>query len=223
MVGNLSNSLFIFLDESGDLGWKFDAPNGAGGSSRYLTIAAVCVPPTKAYLLDRLLRAMYIKYKWTPGKERKFVQLKPSQRIEFATDAKRLCDANQDIILHAIVVKKQNVQPHIQHDGNKLYNYMIKLALIKRMAKHDLVTLMPDQRSIKVESGNSLPDYLQTELWFTEKAITTLKCKPQDSAHSRGVQFTDFLSGIVQSRYEKNDPHAFQILAPFITVNCLFF
>ncbi len=223
MVGTVSNSVFIYLDESGDLGWKFDAPNGAGGSSRYLTISAVCVPPNKAHLLDRLLRSMYIKYKWAPGKERKFVQLKTSQRIEFATNAKALCDANPDILLHAIVVKKQNVQPHIQGDGNKLYNYMIKLALIKRMAKHDLVTLMPDQRSIKVESGNSLPDYLQTELWFTEKAITTLICKPQDSAHSRGVQFADFISGIIQSRYERNDSHAFRVLAPRLKVNCLFF
>jgi hypothetical protein len=91
------------------------------------------------------------------------------------------------------------------------------------MAKHDVVTLMPDQRSIKVESGNSLPDYLQTELWFTEKAITMLISKPQDSAHSRGVQFADILSGIVQSRYEKNDPHAFQILSPKINTIPLFF
>lgn len=166
---------------------------------------------------------MYIKYKWAPGKERKFVQLKPSQRIEFATDAKALCDANPDIAIYVIVVKKQNVQPHIRQDGNKLYNYMIKLALSKKMATHDVVTLLPDQRSIKVKSGNSLPDYLQTELWFTEKAITTLICRPQDSAHSRGVQFADFVSGIVQSRYEKNEAHAFQVLAPKIKLALLFF
>ena len=110
MPTTVSNSVFIFLDESGDLGWKFDAPNGAGGSSRYLTIAAICVPPTKVHLLDRLLRAMYVKYKWAPGKERKFVQLKPSQLIEFATDAKALCAAHPDIVLHVIVVKKQNVR-----------------------------------------------------------------------------------------------------------------
>ena len=132
LAGIVSSSVFVYLDESGDLGWKFTAPYLAGGSSRYLTIAAVCIPPTKIHLLERLLRAMYVKYKWAPNKERKFVQLSASQRIEFATNAKALCDANPDIALHAIVVKKQNVQPHIRRDGNKLYNYMIKLALIKR-------------------------------------------------------------------------------------------
>jgi hypothetical protein len=114
-------------------------------------------------------------------------------------------------------------KPHIRCDANKLYNYMIKLTLIKRMAKHDVVTLIPDPRSIKVESGNSLPDYLQTELWFTEKAITKLISKPTDSAHSRGIQFADMVSGIVQVRYERNDPHAFQVLSPRLKVIPLFF
>jgi Protein of unknown function (DUF3800) len=102
-----SNSVFIYLDESGDLGFKFDASYGNGGSSRYLTIAAVCVPPTKDYLLDRLLRNMYRKYDWPSGKERKFVQLSSAQRSEFASNANELCAANPDIAIHAIVVKKQ--------------------------------------------------------------------------------------------------------------------
>lgn len=166
---------------------------------------------------------MYIKYKWPTNKERKFVQLSASQRVEFANEAYKLCDKYSDITIHAIVVKKQNVQPHIRNDGNKLYNYMIKLCLIKKLASHDLVTLMPDQRSIKVKSGNSLSDYLQTELWFTEKAITTLNCQPQDSSQSLGVQFADFVSGIVQARYERNEPHAYQAIASKIKLSPLFF
>jgi len=219
----ISNSSIIYLDESGDLGWKFTAPYRKGGSSRYLTIAAICVPPSKVYLLDRILRDMYQKYKWKAGKERKFVQLSPNQRAEFATNAKALCDSNPDIHIHAIVVKKQNVQQHIRADGNKLYNYMIKLSLIKKMAKHDVVTMVPDPRSLKVESGNSLHDYLQTELWFTEKAITTLISKPQDSSQSRGIQFADMISGIIQDRYEDNDAKASSIVMPRVKLTALFF
>jgi SHS2 domain-containing protein len=136
---------------------------------------------------------MYEKYKWPARTERKFVHLLPSQRLEFAQDAKALCDAHPDIAIYAIVVKKQNVQQHIRQDANKLYNYMVKFSLIKKMAKHQVVILMPDQRSIKVKSGNSMWDYLQTELWFTENANTTLVLREQDSAHSRGVQFADFV------------------------------
>lgn len=64
------------------------------------------------------------------------------------------------------------------------------------MAQHDVVTFSPDPRSLKVQSGNSLPDYLQTELWFTEKAITTLINQPEDSAASRGIQFADMIQAL---------------------------
>ena len=31
----------VYLDESGDLGWKFDKPYQNGGSSRFFTIACI--------------------------------------------------------------------------------------------------------------------------------------------------------------------------------------
>ena len=64
---------------------------------------------------------------------------------------------------------------HIRQDPNKLYNYMVKLLLLEQMAKHDRVTFTPDPRSIKVDIGNSLHDYFQTELWFTSESKTVLK------------------------------------------------
>ena len=82
--------------------------------------------------------------------------------------------------------------------------------------------MVPDPRSLKVESGNSLHDYLQTELWFTEKAVTFLISKPQDSSKCRGIQFADIISGIVQDRYEDNDSRAFRLLPP-IKLSNLFF
>ncbi len=140
-----------------------------------------------------------------------------------AVELRKLCDANSDIVIHAIVVKKQNVLAHIQRDSNKLYNYMVRLALLKRMAKYDVVTMIPDPRSIKVKSGNSLHDYLQTELWFTEKANTNLLTCPQDSAMCKGIQLADFLAGMVQGNFEDNASHDFRTIQPILNLNRLFF
>jgi hypothetical protein len=134
-----------------------------------------------------------------------------------------MCDKHRDIFLHGIVVQKVNVMEHIRKDSNKLYNYMIRLSLLDRMAGHDVVTMVPDPRSIKVASGNSLHDYLQTELWFTKKATTNLVTYNCDSKDSLGVQFADMLAGLVQSRYEDNESSDFQILAPRISLCRLFF
>lgn len=146
-----------------------------------------------------------------------------NERSECATELRKLCDANPDIFLHAIVVKKQNVLAHIRADSNKLYNYMIRLAFLGRMAKHDVVTMIPDPRSIKVKSGNSLHDYLQTELWFTEKANTNLLTQPQDSATCKGIQLADFLAGMVQAHFEDNASRDFATIQPRLSLTRLFF
>ena len=143
--------------------------------------------------------------------------------MEFAHTARKMCDQHNDIYLHAMVVKKQNVEEHIRKDANKLYNYMIRLSLLERMSGYDLVTIVPDARSVKVKSGNSLHDYLQTELWFTKNVKTYLSTQPLDSNQSVGVQFADMLSGIVQSRFEDGESNNFQILNPKLKLSCLFF
>lgn len=219
----MPGAVVIYLDESGDLGWKFDAPYRQGGSSRFLTISAVCVPSEKKHLPRRLVKELYAKFKWPSDSERKWSIMTPDEREEFARRAKDLCVKHSDIILHAIVVRKQNVMPHIQQDPNKLYNYMTRLALLDRMAQYDVVTMVPDPRSIRVKSGNSLHDYLQTELWFTKKAVTKLTTNPADSANCLAIQFADMLAGAVQSRFEDNSTAVFQILHPALRLAQLYF
>lgn len=218
----MSNCI-IYLDESGDLGWKFDAPYRKGGSSRYLTITAVCVPSEKNHIPKRIIKDLYTQCGWPISCERKWVQMPAQERTEFASQARKMCDKHTDIYVHAIVVKKERVEEHIRKDGNKLYNYMIKLALLDRMCPYGIVTLIPDPRSIKVKSGNSLPDYLQTELWFTKKVKTELKMQPLDSQACLGIQFADMLAGVVQARFEDNDLDDFKIILPKLRLNCLFF
>jgi len=147
----------------------------------------------------------------------------PPARTAFANAARKMCDQHEDIHLHAMVVKKQNVEEHIRKDANKLYNYMISLLLLDCMASFEAVTMVPDPRSIKVQSGNSLHDYLQTELWFTKKVKTVLTTNPSDSKTSLGVQFADMLAGLVQGGYEDSFFDDLGIVYPKMDVRKLFF
>src|ERR1019366_5793224 len=146
-----------------------------------LTVAATCVPSGKEHLPNRIIADLYTKFNWSPAKEKKWADMSPTPRREFAESVLKLCRSHPDIHLHAMVVKKENVGAHIRKDPNKLYNFMTRLCLLDRMATYEEVTLVPDPRSIKVESGNSLVDYLQIELWFSQKAKTLLLSKPKDS------------------------------------------
>lgn len=202
-------AVHIYLDESGDLGWKFDAPYRNGGSSRYLTISSLVVNSDKKYLPKRLIQKLYKKYNWNPSQEKKWADMNRAQRMSFAQKARILIDNHSDDIRYiSITVMKENVQNHIRDDGNKLYNYMIACSLTDEMSKHKQVTFIPDPRSIKVDSGNSLHDYLGIKLAFEKQVDTQLRTLPADSASNKNVQFADMLSGIAQGHYEdgKSDP-----------------
>lgn len=216
--------MIIYLDESGDLGWKFDAPYRRGGSSRHITIASLVVSQSKKHLPKRLIKKLYKKFRWPTNIEKKWSDMSLVERIWFAEKANELKIQHQaDIRYISITVKKENVQNHIRSDANKLYNYMIGLSLLREMSHHEKVTFVPDPRSIKVESGNSLHDYLQTQLWFEKETSTTLITTPFDSASNLNVQFSDMLSGIVQGHFEDGNSQPWEKLRNTISYKTLFF
>lgn len=213
----------IFLDESGDLGWSLDAPYQRGGSSRYLVIAALLTPEGCIKHPERLIRQLYDHFQWRPRLEKKWVDMPEQARQTFAEAARNMLSQHPEIQCRAIVVNKRNVQPHLRQDSNLLYNYMTRLLLLEEMARHRTVHLMPDARSIKVESGQTFREYLQTELWYTAGARTVLSAHPMNSASSKGLQFADMLAGAIGSHYEFKRSAAFSVLQDAVPVLKLFF
>ena len=216
-------SSIVYVDESGDLGWTFTAPYRNGGSSRYLTIAALCLPRAKKHIPKRLIKDLYQAFKWPIGVEKKWNDMKSIEREEFSRALVKMCTKHPDIHLHGITVKKENVEQHIRTDENKLYNYMIKFLVLDCMARASAVVFIPDPRSIKVQSGNSLHDYLQTELWFTKKTKTILTTDPKDSKTCINLQFADMLAGLIQHRFEDKYFEHMKICVRYLRLKRLFF
>ena len=216
----------IYVDESGDLGWTFTAPYRKGGSSRHLTLAAVLITSEKKHYAKRFIKSLQQKFKISKTDEIKWALLRPIDKNYVANELLSLKQKlGDDLLLMSMTVKKENVMPHIRKDPNKLYNYMMKCLLCEEMAKRPIVTLIPDPRSIKVESGNSMHDYLQTQLWFELNAATQLSTCPIDSKCCNGLQLADLLSGIVQSHFEdkKSIPYSTLSNNGIITPRKLFF
>jgi len=157
--------MFAYLDESGDLGWTLDAPFRHGGSSRFLTIGIMTVPKDRAHVPKRLVKNLYRHTGCPAGQELKAAHLNAAQREWFANKIATLCEREQTVKLMSITVRKENVQWHLRDDPNKLYNFMIRLSLLEHISAFPAVEFVPDKRTIKVASGNSLADYLQIYLW----------------------------------------------------------
>ena len=183
----------------------------------------MAIPDDKKHLPIRVVRSLYQKVGKSPKYELKGTSLTQSQKVFFAEKALNLLNRHPEIKIWVITVKKLKVQDHIRRDSNKLYNYMLKLLLLERIKHYPRVTLYPDEKSIKVKSGNSLVDYLQTELWFGLNAKTILRYIPLESSSSKNLQFVDYICNIVWNHYERNKSIPFNILEPHITTVPLFF
>ena len=216
-------SASFYVDESGDTGWKFNAPYRHGGSSRYLTIASLVCPPAKDHLPKRIVANLYRKFHWNPKKEKKWADMSQEPRKFFAEEAKNLILAYSDIKLFSITVLKTNVNEHIRRDCNRIYNYMIRLSLIDEMCKYGNINFIPDPRSIKIESKTSLHDYLDMFLMFDKGTTSILNTKPCDSANNRNIQFADMLAGAVQNHHEDTISGPWHILEPHVDAKTLYF
>ena len=184
---------------------------------------ALLTPDRERKYPKRLVRRLYESHKWDTSKEKKWSDTNDSERLKFASAAVSLRQRIPTIEYLSMTVYKPRVQDHIRDDANKLYNYMIGLLLLDRMATFDTVTFVPDPRSIKVRSGNSMHDYLQTRLWFDLEAKTKLITDPCDSQNNLNVQFSDMLSGAVQSHYELAKSMPYKKLSSHLTHKTLFF
>ena len=100
---------------------------------------------------------------------------------------------------------------------------MVNFALLDKIKKCSAVDFIPDPRSIKVRSQNSLVDYLQTKLWFEHNSAMIIRYKPMESHLNINLQFADFVSHIIWNRHENNKFDAFNILKPYISIRHLFF
>jgi hypothetical protein len=213
----------VYLDESGDLGWRFDAPYRKGGSSRFLTIAFVICPSEKKYLPKRIVSKLYRRIKANTSIEIKGSSLDIAEKEFVARETVKMLQAHPDIKIIYITVQKENVASHIQQDSNLIYNYMMKLALLKEIDVYPVVNLIRDNKTVKIKSGNSLINYLQTELYFSHDSSSKIIDIPSDSKAVTNLVFIDWLNNIIWANYEDKNSSPYNILKDYIHSNHLFF
>lgn len=213
----------VYLDESGDLGWVFNLDYRRGGSSRYLTIAYIIMPRETHHLLGRLVKDCYKKWGIDPKKEMKGNLMSYSRKDDIVKAVIKMFSNEPRAHMGAVTVKKENVQAHIRKDPNKLYNYMMGLALLEPIKAYEDVELIRDNRSIRVEEGKSIGYYLQMQLWFTLDVETKLHDMPTDSKTSTHIQFVDWISYIVWSAFEDRKVDHYRRLAQFGNFKTLYY
>lgn len=184
-------ALFVYLDESGDTGFRFNK-----GSSRYFVITLLLVDdpvPFAAAVADLRKRLGF-----ADGNEFKFYSASHEVRMAFMRMLRR-----QDFRARTLVIDKTLMtRPHLQK-RETFYSYLVKLIL-----EHDHGTiadamLILDQSVKSKKSKQQLATYLRRAL-NAERAVPKVRdIRYHDSRSDDLIQAIDMLAGAVYSRYHK--------------------
>lgn len=218
-------ALRVFIDESGDLGFKFTKPYGNGGSSRFLVIAYVMVPENKITFPHKIVNEIYLFTNTTPTRELKGSQLIREAKHSVCHKTRNLLKDNPDIEIGTVIVNKENL--HFRNslpseDTHLLYNYMMNIGISNLIKNLNKVKVIPDNKRIKIGSTNSCMDYLKTVLKFDHNSMVSIDYEPQESHLDDNLIFTDWIANITGGHYENNSPF-YKGLLPHIKEHRLFF
>ncbi len=91
----------VYLDESGDLGWRLALPYRRGGSSKFFTLAYIILPSYKNKHINRFVNKFH-KDRNGKKKEVKGAKMRGRRAETIARQISELFDWNNDITIGAI-------------------------------------------------------------------------------------------------------------------------
>ena len=194
--------MYVYLDESGDLGF-------GQGSTKYFTIAFVIVKDPVPF--RRCVKAVKIKHH-IPRE----VELKGNTTREVVKKDLLSRFLELDMEVHAITVKKENVEPKLRKDTNILYNYMVGLSLVERILWEPAgakVVINVDRRIISITSGFNFNQYLSYKIWYErERRDIDLEIHHLDSHQAYAIQGIDVICNSIFRKYNSNNYVLFNII-----------
>lgn len=205
----------VFLDESGDLGWSFDRPNNAGGSSRFITIAGIVIDESQLKFVKRHISELYQKYKLTPKIEKKGCSFSDQDASYIANSISKLIAKAPSFNVISITARKERVIPRLRLDCNIFYNYMLGVMLPDTFRQHSSVHVVLDKRTIKVDHGNNFEAYIKTKCWGELNQNVDITCEYDSSDKNEGIWMADWMANWIWRRYENNQDSAYNILRTF--------
>jgi len=209
------NKIFIYLDESGDLGFN-------KGSSKYFVISFIAMDTKTNLILKRKIKKAKKRHKIGKDVEIKANKSNHSLRVDVL---KEICSL--PIEIYSITTKKQGINKSLRKDTNIFYNYMVNLILVPYIEESKIsnLCLIADSRINKVSKGMRFGDYLKYKVFFENNLYKIkLDIKYLDSLTSYGLQVVDFITNSIFKSYEQaNDRYYKALRGRIIRDNRLYF
>ncbi|MBN3037200.1 MAG: DUF3800 domain-containing protein [Candidatus Diapherotrites archaeon] len=190
--------LHIFLDESGDTGFK------KSGSSKFFVITILLTRDELGIKRAvKRVRQRKLKKKMKQLPEIKANNSSDTTRRRFLTDL-----AGLDIDVLSIILSKDTVYEYLRSKQTKLYHYLANLILNECSLTGEEVHLIVDKRERKRLVRDDFDDYIKRN----NNQCKTITVSHFGSKNSAGLQAVDFLSWAVFRKYESSDGSYYSLI-----------
>ena len=195
---------YIFLDESGDLGFKEK-------SSKWFLFTIV--------LTNNHRRIEKIIKKIRSGLKKKYKKIGELHAYHSLPETKlkilKLLSQEKDLKIFCIILNKKKVYGDFQQQKNHLYNYTANILLDrlhnKKIIKIDEpIELYIDQKDTNKFIRENFEKYLKTN--FKKRGSNKVSIKIKPSHTEKCLQAVDFISWAIFRKYERGDYEYYEII-----------
>jgi len=187
------SSVFVYLDESGDVGFKFRQ-----GSSRYFVVTLLLITDPLPFheAVDELRSSLGFE----AGNEFKWVNSSHDVRWAFLRMLRR-----QDFTARVLVIDKELMTAPHMRKRDTFYNFLVQLVL-----KHDNgtireATLILDESVKSKKSKQHLATYLRQQLNANPEDRKIREVRYHASHSDNLIQAADMLTGAVYTHYHRGN------------------
>lgn len=199
---------YIFLDESGDLGFNFEKK----GTSKSFIVALLFTDNRRS--IEKAVKKIFIGL---PSKVKKkhtgclhAVKEKPKTRIKMLNLLNQ-----QDISIITIILNKKKVYTRLQDEKHVLYNYVTNILLDRIFTKkliplNSPIQLIASQRETNKFLNVNFKQYLEKQIQTNHKFKLSIEIKPSHA--DKCLQAVDFICWAAYRKIETGDDSYINIM-----------
>lgn len=199
---------YIFLDESGDLGFDFRKK----GTSRFFAVTFLFVGGSKTPI-EKLVKRTHSELKKKLKRRVGILHAVNEKPITRQRLLKQL--AKKDCTMMAIYLNKHKVFTKLQDEKQVLYNYVTNILLDRVYTKRVIDTskgieLIASRRETNKFLNENFKDYLRQKVRDNHRGSIRVSIKTP--AEEKILQAVDFVSWAIFRKYEKDDDSYYNLI-----------
>jgi hypothetical protein len=199
---------YIFLDESGDLGFNFKKK----GTSKFFIVTFLFIEESKNPI-EKIVKKTHSELKKSIKRRVGILHSVNEKPITRQRLLKRLSEKNCTIM--AVCLNKQKVFTKLQDEKQVLYNYVTNILLDRIYTKKVVPTdkeieLIASRRETNKFLNENFKDYLNRQIKSIHKGVIKISIKTP--AEEKSLQAVDFISWAIFRKYEKRDDSYYNII-----------